>query len=642
MFGGTLWGGNIGGVDDHSDKEREPPRRPISLEFPDYVPPSSHDRLDAASSSRARDRICHTRTFTSISDEDLSVFNIKFNCNVELIRLLPNQEQPFPFDKDLESMLAEISVNNNDAFRETLRMEPLPGHAKPRLTYARNFFGSLEDLARYWDNSMDQYYHVPAGRAARQQLRDQIKQKLPQGDRAAPTAGKTPTTGKNTTTENVDAMDTSWDAQSADDKDMASQVETKEVYKGYRFGNGEQANPGTRVALVKNLLKMVMHKFTCRDHEPMPAPREKLVVRGVRVQSIQYQFCVARIPKDMKMARARMVEGPLMAVHCREELRFKQTPAIPSADSVLTGSATLEGTGAKPVVGSGAGPKSDTQHSPFVGERFDLLREVGCMLILATQRNREGKNKKTFSGADKWWATQQRWGGGPLKWGQFASEVYEDEDPSWSPAEKILQEQKRAKELEQKAKGKEAKDLMTGSDVDALIANNAPTLPPVPGDPMTGPRKKKLRSLDRPPGKDEEIRDGKRLMYVPAFRKKWHQDWQILRPNTPMWDDKIIYKHIGKPEESEFDEIYMISSVNHHVALLRMKVHPEYLAWLEAGEEVPDENVAGLKKNVLHVERSTWFDMFDVQARREFLTALWRVMSWLNRDYVEKAEVEKV
>lgn len=526
-------------------------------------------------------------------------------------------------------MLTEISVDNQDAFREILRLESLPGRQKPRIAYARNFFGSLEDMARYWDTSSDQYYEIP----------DTSSGPLLSNKQMNGSISKTQPSGDNTSSGNKDVEMADSDNSADSKKDAGgSSRKMKEVYKGYRFGNGEQVNPGTRVALVKNLLKMVVHKFTCRDHEPIPAPREKFIIRGVKVQSIQYQFCIARIPRDSKLARARMVEGPLLAVSCREEVRFASNLKRPSAQELLVGQ-KAEGGGSAP---SQAAAKPSIQPSSFVGEKFDLFREIGCMLILASQRQREGKSKESFAGTDKWWVSKQRWGGGPLKWGQLASEVYEDEDPSWSPAERKLQEEKRQREEDQKTR---AKDLKAETiSIDDLMASNAPTLPGIPGEPLQEPRKKKLRSLDRPPGKEDEIKDGRRLMYVPPFRKKWYQDWQRLKPNTPLWDDKIIYKHVGKEPDSGFDDIYMVTSVNHHIALIHMRVSAEYMEWIETGQKVADNEAAdpNMKNNVLYVERSTWHDMFDVAARSTFLVALWRLMCWLNREHIDPAEFEKM
>ena len=109
-----------------------------------------------------------------------------------------------------------------------------------------------------------------------------------------------------------------------------------------------------------------------------------------------------------------------------------------------------------------------------------------------------------------------------------------------------------------------------------------------------------------------------------------------------MWDDKIIYKHLGKVEGASFDDVYMVTCVNHHMALVWMKVHPDYLAWLETGAEVSSEEVEGLRKDVLHVQRSNWYDMFQVGARTELLIALWRLMCHLNRGSIDQTEFEKV
>jgi len=608
--------------------------------LPSYAPPFRPQRLDSTSSSSIRDRICHVRSFTEISDADLSRLNVKFDHDVDLSQLFSGDQfpnRPYPFDEDLDAMLNEISVDNQDAFREILRMEPLPGHTKPKLAYARNFFSSLEDMARYWDNSMDTYYNVPTDKNISRKPSNAVVAKTIKG----PSELSKDITSSTKTDGNTDTGMAEADSAATDTK-KSQTTQVKEVYKGYRFGNGEQLNPGTRVAMVKNLLKMVTHKFTCRDHEPMPAPREKLVIRGVKVQSVQYHFCIARIPKDSKLGRARMVEGPLMAAHCREEVRFKQTPSLASAEAMLAGAA-LGGAGQAPR--KPATPRSPVSGPAFVGERFDFFREIGCMLILAAQRAREGKSKDSYSGADKWWVTEKRFGNGPLKWGQLAIEAYQDEDPSWSPEEKKLQEEKRRREAQEKENGKNVKEPFNSATIriDDLMANNAPSMSNVPGEPLSGPRKKKLRSLERPPGKEEEVRDGRKLMYVPPFRQKWYTDWLKLKPNTPVWDDKIIYKHIGQRDTSEWDDIYMVSSVNHHVALLRMRVHPDYLAWVESGKEVPQEEMEnGMRRDVVYVQRSTWYDMFDVQSRRDFLIALWRVMCWLNRNHINQSEYDKM
>lgn len=553
-------------------------------------------------------------------------FNINYKKDVALSSFIPCDElpsRPFFYDDDLQAMIDEISVNNEDAFREVLRMQPLAGKQKPRLAYARNFFGSLEDMARYWDTDKDDY-HVTSG------VKSGEKIKLAEPREETSSASIDKQTSGDTDVVMHDAEPSATEAMEGKNGDND---QFKEVYRGYRLSNAEAMNPGTRIAMTKNFLKMVMHKFNCRDHEPMPAPREKFVFRGVKIQSIQYHFCVGKVPDNPKQARARFVEGPLMAVHIRDELRFKAKEGLLSPEK-----------------------------TPFVGEKFDLLREVGCMLILAKQRAREqdGQTDK-LSESNKWWVSQPRWGGGPTKWGQLAHEIFEEDDPSWSPEEKKLQEEKRKRTEEEHAKGLEAKLAAVNSKtlgLEDLLANAERTLP---GSSMTPAeqqqqRRRKFRSMERPPGHDpSSMKDGKRLMYTPPFRRKWYQEWQKLRPNTSTQDDRVIYKQIGKQDEQKggFDDIYMVSSVNHHISLVKMRVHIDYLEWLESGKEVhgtpdtgPESNSTSKSSekspNVLYVCRSKWYDMFDVESRKELLIAMWRVMCWINRKVVPEAEVAKV
>lgn len=78
----------------------------------------------------------------------------------------------------------------------------------------------------------------------------------------------------------------------------------------------------------------------------------------------------------------------------------------------------------------------------------------------------------------------------------------------------------------------------------------------------------------------------------------------------------------------------MLSTLNHHVALVRLRVHPQFLALLDhtrqegplARSEKP-EAWYGVK-----VARSKWYDLFQSGDRVELMRALWGVMGWLMRD----------
>lgn len=563
---------------------------------------------------------------SDLQDSHLAQLNISLEKDVSLAELVPDRQfdsRPFPYDADLTAMLNELEVDNEDAYREILRQPPLEGRKKPRLAYSRNFFASLEDMSRYWDDSKDQYYEVEATEA-KDPTRNlpvlQPSRSAEEPNKLEDASMKDATVTQQTSLKDENEASTNVSGSASDEGtlQMPARPKLKQVYKGHRLGNGEQMNPGTRVAAVRNLLKMAVHKFNCRDYEVNP--RERLRIRNINLPSTYYNFCVAKLPADMKLARARMVEGPLLAVHSRNEVRFK------SRDGLL-------------------GPTSD-----FVGEKYDLFREVAGLLMVAQQRAREGRKLSTEPSEHQWWAFKARWGGGETKWGQLAHEAYEDDDPSWSPHERQLQLEKRGKEEEER-KQSEAASL---ADLNNLQPED---LMSQPSSSSERPKKKK-RSGENGSGSygKAEYREGRRLMYTQPLRRRWYQEWLKLRPNSPNWDEKIIYKRIGTQDSDHggdgWDNTYMISAANHHACILRMSVHDDYLEWLETGttkgepreRQAQDRPAAGSskQKHILYMSRSQWYDLFDVEQRKELLVGIWRILSWLNRDDIPPEEYEKM
>ncbi len=518
------------------------------------------------------------------------------------------KSRPLLYDADLTSMLKELDIDNQDAYREVLRLPPLEGRKKPRLAYSRNFYASLEDMCRYWDDSKDNYYEIEATESAS----SAAEPAEPSATRKENEPCKNADAGmKDAAGEGVEELDpkkgtkaASSIPQSLDSIEIPARPKMKQVYKGLRLGNGEQMSPGTRIAAVRSLLKMAVHKFNCRDYDVHP--REKLRIRNINLPSTFYNFCVARMPSDVKLARARMIEGPLLGVHSRMEVRFKSRDGLPDSTS------------------------------DFVGEKYDLFREVGGLLVLAKQRAREGPTPAKQPSADQWWAVKHRWGGGPTRWGQLASEVFEDEDPSWSPEERRLQLEKREKSEEERkrSEGATATDFNHLKPEDLISTASSPT--------SERPKKKKKADED---GKDKsEYKDGRRLMYTPPLRRKWYQEWTKIRPNSSTWDDKIIFRRIGMPDpEQGWDDVYMMSAANHHVCIVKLSVHENYLEWLETGKVKQQKaSTSERQDRILYMSRSRWFDLFDIEQRKELLTGVWRLLSWINRDEVPKADLDKM
>jgi hypothetical protein len=530
----------------------------------------------------------------------------------------------------------------------------------------------------------------------------------------------------------------------------------KPMYTGFRLGNLNQIPPSSRSSLVRNYLKMAMHKFSCRDYDI--SPRERLRIRDINIPQglVMYNFVVARLPADRALARARHVEGPLMGVSVRHECIFH----IELHQQLLA-----EG-------------REKNEVGECLGSEVDLLREVGSLLTVAMQRRREGKKRDeelTRQTKDWWWASKPRFGGATMRWGMLANEVFEDEDPSWSPQERVLQMQKRSKAQDEMKKieeaankssqGLEVADLLAKTEqqaqADAPVAvsptagllsetsNRIPKLTPTSSATPAIESSDNASSLERPPKKKHrltinerarmppypsqgtspqeredrrerdreekaEFKDGRRIMYTAPMRRKWFREWATVRPNGSTWDEKVIWRAFGSPADTRkypdevltteyeaanvaanisedqmaspsaagqggnggYDDVFQLSCINHHVALVKLRVSNRYLRWLESGDleaefsktsnkdgiaasepsnhnksasasdvpmQEPDNSEFKIRNDdILHVSRSRYYDLFDIEQRKELFTAIWRVMSWLCRAGVPLSEWERI
>lgn len=74
----------------------------------------------------------------------------------------------------------------------------------------------------------------------------------------------------------------------------------------------------------------------------------------------------------------------------------------------------------------------------------------------------------------------------------------------------------------------------------------------------------------------------------------------------------------------------MVSSLNHHIAILKLTVHVAYVDYLMSGV-IPDpapDDVLWCKPKL---QRSQWFDLFNMEQRVEAFRGLWGVMAYLTR-----------
>jgi hypothetical protein len=232
--------------------------------------------------------------------------------------------------------------------------------------------------------------------------------------------------------------------------------------------------------------------------------------------------------------------------------------------------------------------RASTVFSTEAEEHLDFAREIVAILLTAQQRARDGKTEKRF-GEGKWWTTVPRWGGGPGGPIGRESDAKVDELP-----EKITDGESAAVAEKLSSVTAEAKRAIGG--ISGLSPNK---------------RSKKGAA------------NGNMHIY---------ENYRRMNPPGPTWDRKARYSAIGKSTtEKGFDDIFLVSALNHHISIVRTRVPERLLAVLEGGE-----GEEGWEKVVLW--RSKWFDMYKGDERVEAMGLVWGMMAYLMR----KAEVAEI
>jgi len=215
---------------------------------------------------------------------------------------------------------------------------------------------------------------------------------------------------------------------------------------------------------------------------------------------------------------------------------------------------------------------------------LDLLKEVGILLVLAQQRAREG-NTEVMPGEGKWWTTKPRWGGGP------GGEVGEGTGNSDEPVARD----------EHQHGGAEGHG-----------------------------HERKLRG-----------RSG-----APRRKMGAAEVWKMMLPSVGYWDRRVSYSMLGKDKGSNFDEVsqsargvlsisdreqvFLISSLYHHISVLKLRVHQSYLDYLTDGI-LPTCAPTDDSWSSPTVQRTRWFNLFVAEDRVEAARGIWGVMACLAR-----------
>ena len=252
----------------------------------------------------------------------------------------------------------ELLLNNEAAFA-FLSRKPQPSPGPPvRIAYFRKFWDHLSSVADFWDTSLDEYITEKIEREShRTTLRDMSRSGL----------------------RNLSKSPFRKRSQSPKRRSSPSPEPTiRETYTGRRIGCGKDMPGIFREEAVGALVETVAWAFNCRVERPTTEPKLQI---GALVLPIIHTASVYRIPKERQRARQGILEGPLMAIQCRETHCFR---------------------------------REDEEEGRSTGEVLDMLRETGLALMIAQRRMREGTTEVS-PGKGKWWVEQKRWGGGTGK-----------------------------------------------------------------------------------------------------------------------------------------------------------------------------------------------------------------------------------
>lgn len=339
-----------------------------------------------------------------------------------------------------------------------------------------------------------------------------------------------------------------------------------------RAGTGSQLPPDYRQNLLSAFIKLVAYDFGCNVSFPRTEPRLHLTPPGSAAPPSYFNSSVTfiyRTPTDRSSARGGVVEGPVAALSAR----------------------------------------STTVFSTEADEQLDLAREVVAVLLTAQQRAREGKEERRF-GDGKWWATKPRWGGGP--------------------GGPIGKEGDRVEALASLAATSQPTDLPTSNS--STANSDKEKALPTRESKVVAESKRQLSSISSPlpssapsaakPSSKRTKKDGQMAAYD-LYRK--------LLPPSPTWDRKARYLSIGSVPHAPYDDIFLVSALNHHISVVRARVPKGLLAELEGARVTGTDTGAGDAWDKVQMWRSKWFDLFLVEERLVAMDLIWGMMGWLMR-----------
>ena len=123
----------------------------------------------------------------------------------------------------------------------------------------------------------------------------------------------------------------------------------------------------------------------------------------------------------------------------------------------------------------------------------------------------------------------------------------------------------------------------------------------------------------------------------PRKNMAMYDNYRMVRPPASTWDKKARYEAIGRQAGAGHDDVFVISSLFHHVSVLRVRVPLRLLDVLDGSPE-PDPTERSWGR--LQAWRSPWYDLFDTPQRIAAMQLLWAVMAYQMRKETGDVEMD--
>lgn len=130
--------------------------------------------------------------------------------------------------------------------------------------------------------------------------------------------------------------------------------------------------------------------------------------------------------------------------------------------------------------------------------------------------------------------------------------------------------------------------------------------------------------------------DGMPVAKKPRKNMSIYDNYRMVRPPASTWDRKAQYEAIGKQKGTDYDDIFVLSSLFHHMSVLRVRV-PNRL--LEVFEGSPEPDATKRSWGKVKAWRSPWYDLFETEQRVAAMQLVWAVMAYQMRKDPEDGDV---